>query len=993
VVKFSWQRPFLSLDDADDLSKQSLFSRTGLGDLGFDKSIVVRRWNALALIVALGLFVNQGIAQAPPISSPVLTASVRAPVQTDDAEKIEFFESKIRPVLIEHCYQCHSSDSEELGGNLVLDSKAGLRSGGDLGPAIVPSKTEESILLSALKYDDLEMPPDGKLPAETIRDFEKWIADGAFDPRSKGKAIVKESIDLKKGREFWSFQPLAPVDPSKADSPFASDIDRYIFEKLKTNGLNFSEPASKVDLLERVYFDLIGLPPSPEIIASFNSGNISYVEIVDQLLASRRFGERFGRRWLDVARYADSSGGGRILLLNEAWRYRDYVIASFNRDKPFDQFVTEQLAGDLIETDSIQQKKDAITATGFLMLGPHNYELQDKELLRMEVVDEQINVSSRAFMGMTVSCARCHDHKFDPIPTTDYYALAGIFRSTKSLLPGNVSNFVTTELPLSPDVQERLNQYKTEVQVQKKEIEELNSRINAAASTDSFVANNLKSFKGMVVDETDADRKGNWVSSVYTKPFIGKSYHHSVDPNATVTYHLIAPNDGLFSLRVAYTAAANRTAAAKYLVSIDNQELQFKVNQKVTPPINKHFQELKQFELKRGQGITVTIVSNKGPDVTIADAVHLFPFSTKPDPDSEQRQRMVKKLRRQLDVAKKKLALLEKSRPLSPDKVMSVRDEPKTEDFYVCIRGDVHKTGEPVKRNALQVIGTFGNFSEIKTSGRLELAKWLTDKRHPLTARVYSNRVWSWLFGRGIVDSPDNFGVMGSRPTHPLLLDYLSRELMENGWSTKKLVRQIVLSKTYQQSSANDAGVQTIDPRNQWLSRFSAKRIDAESIRDRILSFSGQLDLKEGGPAIKPKTKSEFGYDYTSSRRSVYLPVFRNTMNDLFEVFDFANPNLVSGKRNSSTLPTQALYMMNSKFVMMHSSLAAKRVIDHAPGDFNQQLSYAYQLSLARNPKIDEIEIAKRFFGEGNLDAKRYKQNWEQFCQILISSIDFQNLK
>lgn len=954
-----------------------------LANHGFAQKILVRGTKSTPNVVT-------GLASEPKLAEK--KASEKEPTTEADPEKVEFFENKIRPVLIEHCYKCHSSNSEELGGNLLVDSKAGLLTGGDLGPAIIPSDLDESILLSALKYDDLEMPPDGKLSDATIRDFEKWIADGAVDPRENGKTVTKESIDLEKGREFWCFQPIESEASPAADLALESDIDRFIYAKLKAKGLTLSKPASQIHLLERVYFDLVGLPPSPKTIEAFTSGKVSYSEIVDQLLASRRFGERFGRHWLDVARYADSSGGGRILLFNDAWRYRDYVIDSFNQDKPFDRFLTEQLAGDLIQTKSLNEKKAAITATGFLMLGPHNYELQDKELLRMEVVDEQINVMSRAFMGMTVSCARCHDHKFDPIPTADYYALAGIFRSTKSLLPGNVSNFVTTNLPLSPADQQRLDQFNSQQRLHQDEIKRLNQQIKALGSPDSFVANDLKTFRGSVVDDFNAERKGKWTASVYSKPFIGRGYHHSIDPTASIVYRLVASQDGKHSLRVSHTAGANRTSSAKYLVEVGNETLEFKVNQKAAPPTQNHFTELKQFSLKRGQKLTITLVPNSGPDVTIADAVHLLPLVQQKDPDAEKKKRQAKQLQQKLKVAEQQLATLMKSKPSPADKVMSVRDETKPEDFFVCIRGNVHKTGEPVKRNALRVVGTTRIFDTIQSSGRLELAKWLTNKRHPLTARVYANRIWSWLFDQGIVDSPDNFGQMGSRPTHPMLLDFLANDLMQNGWSTKKLIRKIVLSKVYRQSSEGNHA-QAIDPRNQFLASFPAKRLSAESIRDRILSLSGKLDLREGGPAIKPNTNSEFGYDYRSNRRSVYLPVFRNTMNDLFEVFDFANPNLVSGKRNSSTLPTQALYMMNSKFVMEHAAIAAKRVIEHAPGNFEQQLDHAYQLSLSRDPTATESKIARQFFGDSASDEKRYKQHWDQFCQILISSIDFQNLK
>ena len=917
-----------------------------------------------------------------------------------DAAKLDFFESKIRPLLIEHCYECHATDSADIGGNLLLDSKKGMVVGGDLGRTLIPGNPEKSLIISALKHDDLEMPPDGKLDPAIVRDFEQWIRDGAVDPRLDGKTVRKSVIDIEAGKKFWSLLPIQSpkLDPSSSMTPIDQLMSRRIQSKFPQADKPLFHEAARADLLVRIYFDLIGLPPPPQLQRDFLAGKTTYEQVVDRLLASKHFGERFGRHWLDVARYADSSGGGRILMFPDAWRYRDYVVRSFNRDKGFDRFVVEQLAGDLLPASTLEQKSDQLTALGFLMLGPHNFELQDKELLRMEVVDEQINVFGRAFLGLTLSCARCHDHKFDPIPTTDYYALAGIFRSTKSLLPGNVSQFVTTNLPLPPETEQKLETFNQQKKAAQARVDELKKKlVLTQKNVIKFDAQNLKSFAGQIIDEEQATRVGDWTHSQSVKPFVHKGYHHSLDPAAAMKFEFIVAAKGQYSLRAAYTASSNRTDGGNYEVLINGAKKQsFQINQRKRPPIDNHFAKLRDLDLKKGDRLTVTLKTGTG-GTTIADAIHLLPLGLKNSPDEltrrKERNRRVQQLKMELDRAQKILAKFKKP-PAVMEKVMSVRDESKPEDFFVCIRGDVHSLGEKVERRALQVIGNLNAFSNLQQSGRLELAQWIVDRKNPLTARVYANRVWYWLLGTGIVDTPDNLGTMGQRPSHPELLDYLASRLVQRGWSTKSLIREIVMSQTYRQRAATG---QSKDPDGRLYLSLPRKRLDAEAIRDRILSFSGQLDTAFGGPAIKPGTRKEFGYKYDSPRRSLYLPVFRNTMNELFEVFDFPNPNLVAGKRITSILPTQALYLMNSRFVGEQSRFAASRILAHARDDFEKQLNYAYQISVSRLPTPAERIVAKKFFAASQskpgLEEKKIEETWAQFCQILISSLDFRYLK
>jgi len=427
------------------------------------------------------------------------------------AGEFDYFEKEIRPLLHKHCYKCHSTEAEKLKGGLLLDSRRGWATGGDSGPAIVPGDPEGSLLLRAVSYadDDLQMPPKYKLADHERAALGKWVEAGAADPRDHQTEGKAEGIDLTKGREFWSFRPVTnqavpKMNPAPGQGENLGAIDRFILARLAKEGIERVDLARPETLLRRLYFDLIGLPPTPEQIDDFltDPSPEAYERLVDRLLGSPQFGETWGRHWLDVARFAESSGGGRSLMFKDAWRFRDYVINAFNDDKPFDQFIREQIAGDLMPAGTREQQNERFVATGFLALGPHNYELQDKELLRMEVVDEQIETVGRAFLGMTLGCARCHDHKFDPVPTDDYYALAGIFRSTQSLVPGNVSSWVARELEPEPTLKKAIEQHTGETG-------EANAALKAAKKELRKVEE-TSGKTGIIVDDLQAEKIGDW---------------------------------------------------------------------------------------------------------------------------------------------------------------------------------------------------------------------------------------------------------------------------------------------------------------------------------------------------------------------------------------------------------------------------------------------------------------------------------------------------
>ncbi|MCS1408450.1 MAG: hypothetical protein M2R45_01625 [Verrucomicrobia subdivision 3 bacterium] len=765
--------------------------------------------------------------------------------------EFDFFERNVRPLLAAHCYECHSTVAGKSKGNLLLDSRQGWQTGGDSGPAIIPHEPDTSLLIRAVRYTDpdLKMPPDGRLPEHQAEILEEWVRLGSPDPREGQAKASEQTIDIEKGKQFWAFQP-----PSHPDIPQVKDqqwpknhIDFFILSRLEAASIKPVPPANELDIIRRLYFDLIGLPPTPEQVQEAQNlpSETRIVDLVDRLLSSKHFGETWGRHWLDLARYSESTGGGRSALLPNAWRYRNYVIDAFNNDKPYDQFIREQIAGDLLPFDNDNQRAAQLIATAFLVLGPKNLDLQDKELLRMNTVDEQIDTVSRVFMGMTVSCARCHDHKFDPIPAKDYYALAGIFRSTRTLKRSNVSTLTLRELPMSKAHLKAVADY-----TQSKK--ELDAKIKAVKKT-----------KFQTVE------------------------------------------------------------SRRYLASLENSLRDIEANA--------------------------------------------------PDPIPQ---------------------------------TLGVTDEQETGDYHLCIRGNVHQPGEKVPRGFLQVMMTDpSDLPEITPgqSGRLEFAKWLSSPDHPLAARVLVNRVWNHLFGDGIVATVDNFGTQGQPPTHPELLDYLATRFIQDGWFIKRLIRQMVLSQTYQLSSITDPAAAAIDAENRLRWRMPRKRLPAEAVRDAILATSGtlthlQVECLFPESARNDKALQKASLDVPTivnpPLRSIYIPVLREEgLNPLLKTFDFANPSFPVGKRNQSTLPTQALYLMNSNFVMKEAEKAAQRLVtDYPAANDETLLDLAYLRTLNRLPYKLERAVALEFIRESNT-AEQPRAAWPSLFHSLFASVDFRFLR
>lgn len=935
-----------------------------------------------------------------------------------EKEELEFFESKVRPLLSKHCYKCHSEKAKKIKGNLLLDSRQGWMTGGDSGTTIKPREPQNSLFMKSINYKDhdLQMPPKYKMKDEHIAIFKKWIESGATDPRESKKAQQRPTnrIDIEKGRQFWSFQALKSPQIPKVKNPkwSTNNIDRFLLRRMEEKNLKPAPDADKNSLIRRVYFDLIGSPPTPEQIDDFmaDKSKGSLPNLIDQLMATSEFGERWGRHWLDVTRFAESSGGGRSLMFKDAWRFRDYIIRSFNNDKPFNRLILEHIAGDLLETHDNQQRNDNLIGSGYLMLGPTNYEQQDKALLKMEVVDEQLDTLGKTFLGMTLGCARCHDHPFDPIDLTDYYGMAGIFQSTLSLTPGNVSGFITQKLDTLKKksteqlaYEQRVKELSTKLKIVSDQLAKLNARPDK--SVKQALAISLKSLPGIVIDNIDAKKIGKWQSSVFHTGYINKDYIHDQGQEKgknAVIYEPKIEKGGYYEVRLSYTAGGNRATNVPVIIDHQDGQTTVEVNQSQQPPLGS-FISLGSFRFEADTLSRVTISTKDTDAVVIADAVQ---FLSKKLSKAEKELKSTVKVRengilqpqgKELAALQKKfnnldksLIALKKKRAQSTNLAMSVKDMPKPQNGHIHIRGEVRNLGPLVPRGFMRVAvpESIAHPPSIPThsSGRLELATWLSSPENPLTARVFVNRIWHHLFVDGLVRTTDNFGAMGEKPSHPLLLDYLAKTFIDEGWSTKKIIRQIMLTRAYRMSSKPVKNYQIIDPANRLMSHRRLKRLEAESIRDTILKISNQLNHETGGLTIRKISTYDLDYKFNTNKKSIYVPAFRNSVMEIFEVFDQANPNLVIGKRNISTVPTQSLFMMNSPFVIKQAEFTARRILKK---DLNQQalVNYTYRLILGRLPTTKESKLSETYL---NATLPKSKISaWTNLCHSLFASIDF----
>ncbi|MCA9215754.1 MAG: PSD1 domain-containing protein [Planctomycetales bacterium] len=685
------------------------------------------------------------------------------------APDLDFFEKRIRPVLVSQCYECHSADSDELQGGLKLDSRQAVRTGGDSGPSVVPGDVEASLLIRAIRYDEFEMPPQRKLDPNVIADFERWVKMGAPDPREA--TVVKDSqehsIDDRIGgaETSWAFRvPVLQPLPDVRNSDWPRErIDYFVLKKLEEHDITPATEADRRTWIRRVTFDVTGLPPTPEEIDSFLNDNNdgAYARVIERLLASPHFGERWARMWLDVARYAEDQahivGDDKSLFYPNAYLYRDWVVNAFNDDMPFDRFVTLQLAADVVAPEA----EEHLASLGFLGLGPKYYD-RKRLAVKAEEWEDRVDTVTRGLLGLTVACARCHDHKYDPISTTDYYALAGVFASTE----------------------------------------------------------------------------------------------------------------------------------------MDNR------------PVNS---------------------DGKDNDT---------------DNDKEK-----------------------KKRDKNPADAMHVVREGNAQDLNVFIRGNVDRQGDVVPRRFLQVLHETSPAPFTNGSGRRELAAAIANSKNPLTARVFINRVFGQLTGKPIVATPSNFGSLGEPPSHPELLDDLAARFMDNGWSTKWLVREVVASAMYRQSSDASKDTVAADPSNIFFSRMNRRRLSAEAIRDSMIAATGKLETSIGGQSFEVT-------DVSQHRRTLYGSVSRFQLNPFLQTFDFPDANVHSARRSETITPLQKLFMMNNPFVVEQAKRFAKRLNESATQD-ESRIDLAYNLLFGRPATDIEIQHGLSF-------TKDKPDGWQQYAHALM---------
>ncbi|HAL70383.1 MAG TPA: hypothetical protein DCP71_01230 [Verrucomicrobiales bacterium] len=805
------------------------------------------------------------------------------------ADQLQFFEKHIRPVLVEHCYKCHSTESEKVKGGLTLDTRQGTVLGGESGhPGVTPGNLSESSLYHAMTWadDDMQMPPKNKLPDEVIANFKKWIEMGAPDPREQkvaGAAGGRREINMAEGRKHWAFVPPAeaPVPELKTANWAVSKIDQWVLAGLEQAGLKPVAQADRRTLIRRIAFDLTGLPPTPEEVEAYvnDTSPQATQRVVDQYLESPRFGERWGRHWLDVARYGESSGKEVNLLYPHAWRYRDYVIDAFNRDKPYDQFLKEQIAGDLMRFDNKRDQAEKIVATGFLAIGSKGHNNRDRRQFNMDLVDEQIDALSQSMLGLTLACARCHDHKFDPVTQRDYYALAGIFLSSETLYGTHQqlqNNNPGTLIELDPAAQ----QVSALAKIAPAEAAELKQRYDTAQKA-----------------AEEAQREA------------AARNRENRDRNGAASF-----------LRI--RAARDRAESVKA--------------------------DLDQFH-------------DDGSPRTLA------------------------------------MGTLDRARPVNSP---------------LLVRGDLKQPADIVPRGLVEVLCAEGEPRNISEgSGRLDLAWFIASKDNPLTARVMANRIWLKLMGSGLVSTPDNFGIMGQKPSHPELLDFLALSFMRQGWSVKQLIREIMLTRSYQMASTYDAQNFAVDPDNKLHWRMNQRRLEAEAVRDAMLAVSGNLNLYpvDGSPVARAAEGREgllmlnrelVGKPY--NYRSIYLPIIRDLIPEALSVFDFPDASLVNGERDSTNVPSQSLFLMNNPQVLSAADALAARIAKQS-GSPMDRLAYAYQLVFSRAPTEPELAAIRSFwmrFPQQVAAGKSTQQARDQaqytalsaFCQSLFASAEFRYL-
>jgi len=1067
-----------------------------------------------------------------------------------DETRSQFFEERVRPILVERCVGCHGPTKQM--SRLRLDSRASILKGGERGAAVLPGKPSDSLLVRAInRSGPLKMPPTGPIPSSEIEALTEWVRSGAFWPEPPKKKPTAAPL--------WSLRPVQPpqVRPiQKPESKNQNPIDAFVLAKLRENGLKPAPLADRRTLIRRAYFDLLGLPPSPKDVDAFLNDRSSnaWEKVIDSLLASPHYGERWGRHWLDVARYTDSldsrglGGEGDVAF---AWRYRDWVVDAFNRDLPYDRFIAEQIAGDLTPGDKPgEYNRAGVIATGFLAIGNWGNGDADKEKILTDIADDQVDVVSRAFMGLTVACARCHDHKFDPISQRDYYAMAGIFFSTHILAkltpkgegekPMRIALASAQDLERRAQHAERIKALEAKLQTtidqvytrhaeamrpqtaaylmgawdysarptsestlslpdfaQKRELKEYAVRqwlevlnpggFQLMTTPVKDVLGNLgvHAWKGtgdtpsLTINTNDTPRNILTFTlppksvAIHPGPSTGvavgwrSSIQSTIKLTGSVADADAAAGDGIAWSIVAVVGGDAKEIAkgeipnggragltASTIVVRPGDELQIRVTSKNGHTCDTTAVELsledsaggKKWDLTRdllldplksnpgadsygnlgawrfmdmaagGRGmdgpgspnwgiwdsgvkeLKASRLDRAGLELTAAEFQKSFTVTDARSPfrlrRAEDERALDAPLRDTLAKLRFDLYNLQRSQPPPLEFANGALEGGVPEssqagihDVRVHLRGRYDRLGDPVSRGFPAVVEVRNPPRIESGSGRLELARWLASPDHPLTARVMANRIWQHHFGEGIVRTPGNFGRLGEPPANQPLLDYLAWRFREGGWSIKKLHREIMLSDTYRRSSAESADTRKKDPINRHFSRTNRIRLDAESIRDAMLSVSGELDRKMGGLATR---------DLKEPRRTLYLMTIRSDSAGYGALFDTADSTTSVDKRTVSTVAPQALFLLNNTFVLERASALAKRLLAEEPANDSARIRSAYRMLYGRAPNEEELKIglesvsARPDVGVRTITAESAAiEQWTQYCHILLCSNEF----
>ncbi len=888
--------------------------------------------------------------------------AITLPAAEPTKAQLDFFESKIRPVFADNCYKCHSAESGKTKGDLALDTREGVARGGEQGAVIVPGDPAKSLLIKAIGYTDpdLQMPPKGeKLTDAQIADLTAWVKMGAPDPRiAKVIGGGKYNGLTDTARAHWAFQSLKkPSVPEVKQKDWVSTpVDAFILAKLEQNQMKPSPAADKATLIRRATFDLIGLPPTPAEVKGFLEDNSpqAFAKVVDRLLASPHYGERWGRYWLDTARYADTKGNNKRtedFRYPYAWTYRDYVINAFNQDMPYDRFIIEQLAADKLPPGKDPAKREALAALGFLTLGDR-FDGNNND-----VINDRIDVITKGTLGLTVACARCHDHMFDPIPTKDYYSLYGIFASC----------IEPKEKPLLQEITEG-PAYKDYLKKHEAAVKEFHAYVDKNMN---LLLSDFRQKAGSYLLFTRMEGKAR--SEFTTKAKLTQNVIQLVQgriARARREDPVLGPWKQFASLPEKNFAQEAKKLAAK-----------IGANKDFKPPINPYVANLFKAATPTTLGQVAgyyTMLFAKADQQWQAvaaaaerrgtapapltdpnlDALRQFPFKETSSYSLEAEeavQRLPNRLRGRATQLLGKINEIDMTHPAAPARAMAIVDADRPKDSPVFIRGEAENKGEVAPRRFLQILSGPNRPVFKNGSGRLELARAIASKDNPLTARVMVNRIWLHHFGEGFVTTPDDFGTQSAPPSHPELLDYLAARFMDEGWSLKKLHRLILLSNVYQQSSGNNPHYAQIDPYNRLLWRANIRRLEFEALRDSLLAIGGKLDPAVGG---KPVNITSEPY---STRRTVYGYIDRANLPEVLNHFDFANPDMTTGKRYDTIVPQQALFLMNSPLVIAQSRNLVARSEFAELKDETARIALLYQLIYQRAPRPEEIKLGRDF--------------------------------